>query len=173
MHRVVSNFRGLTRDLAKSPFTWLGLALYSVYWLFAMVLPVAPLVEASSTLVLIGGLAIFFSWLPSFLIGVASGARIGSWQLPVGIVLTWLALNEKHAWGLIWRLWNMPEWMQTHHFIGQANWLVFLSSWLYIISPGNETGHVPARNWVALIFCVSVAMFAAGSVLTLLIVRGA
>jgi hypothetical protein len=169
MRRIASNFSSFAKDFLKSPFTWIGLFLYSLYWVLAAVLPTVPLIEASSFLVLIGGIAIFLMWLPSFLIGVASGARIGSWQLPVAIVLTWFGLNEKHAWGLVWRFSDTPEWMTVHHFLGQANWLIFLSSFLYLISPGNDDGHVPTANWYVLVAAVSVAMFGAGAVVTALI----
>lgn len=166
-----SDLKSFLVALAKSRFLWSGLAAYSVYWLMTLLFPSEPLLNASSVLVLIGGLAIFVSWFPSFLMGVITGARIGSWQLPVGVVLTWMGISEQRTWTLIWRLVGQPDWMLNHHFIGQANWVIFLSSVLYIISPGNETGEVPVKNWWVLGVALGLAGAAAGSVLTALILQ--
>ena len=171
MRRIVNNFKAVTMDVVKSPFLWTFAALYSLYWLMTFFLPKGPMLEASSVLVLIGGLAILVTWFASFVLGVASGARIGAWQLPVGIWLTWFGIDQQRSWSLLWRFTRQPDWMLDHHFIRQANWIVFLSSFLYLISPGNETGDIPVKNWYVLIGAIAVGMFAAGAVVTTLILR--
>lgn len=165
------NLKEFVRALLKSRFLWVGVALYSLYWLAVPFLPIEPVLNASSIMVLIGGIAIFASWLPSFIMGVITGAKIGSWQLPVGIVLTWAGLSEQRSWTLVWRFSGQPDWMLNHHFIGQANWVIFLSSLLYIISPGNETGEVPVKNWWVLATVVGFAGAAAGAVITALVLQ--
>lgn len=171
-------FRSLTSNLAaftvavfKSKFTWLGLALYSLYWLAAMTLPIGPLLESSAVLVAIGGMAILCTWLAAFVTGLANGARDGGWQLPVGIWLTFLAVTEQSVWSLIWRFTGQPDWMLNHHFLGQARWVLFLSTILYLVSPGNDNGKVPIKNWYVVTTAVGTAMFLAGVVLTALILR--
>lgn len=171
MQRIVNNLKDIALDVVRSPFLWSFLAFYSVYWLGALALPKGPVLEASSVLVLIGGLAVLFTWFASFIIGVATGARIGAWQLPVGIWLTWFGISEQRTWSLIWRFTGQPNWMLQDHFVGQANWILFLSTFLYLISPGNETGEVPVKNWYVLIGAIGAGMFAAGVVITALILR--
>lgn len=168
---TIGNSIQFVRQLIKSPVLWIGLVTYSFYHLFALVFPTNAMLEASSVLVLIGGVAIILSWGPSFVYGVLNGARIGSWQLPVAIVLTWVGTSERHIWSVAWRFTGQPEWMLHSHFVGQANWLIFLSSALYIVAPGNETGQVPVKNWYVLLVAVGAAMFAAGAVITALVLR--
>lgn len=171
MQRIVHNVKAVTLDVIKSPFLWSFAALYGLYWLVTPLLPKNAMLEASSVLVLIGGLAILATWFASFVLGVASGARIGAWQLPVGIWLTWFGISEQRTWTLIWRFSDQPDWMMSHHFVGQANWVIFISSFLYLISPGNETGEIPVKNWYVLIGAIAVGMFAAGAVIATLILR--
>jgi hypothetical protein len=165
--------RMLNKDLwlkaATSKAIWIGAAAYSLYWFLALVIPAGVLIEATTALMLIAGAAIVITWLPAFIEGIATGARIGSWQLPIAICITWLGLNETGAWRLFYRFGGMPEWMLNNHFTGQALWMTALSGLLYLLAPGNDTGEVPRRNWYLVISVVGIAGIMAGSVVTALL----
>lgn len=169
--KFTDNLRAFAVAVFTNKFTWLGLALYSLYWVAAALLPIGPLLESSGVLVLIGAAAILCTWFAAFAYGLASGVRIGAWQLPVGIWLTFLAITENQVWILIWRFSGQPDWMLDHHFLGQARWILFLSTILYLVSPGNDEGQVPIKNWYVVTLVVGTAMFLSGAVLTALILR--
>lgn len=162
----------LVKGLARNKLVWNSVILYGLYWILTLLFPNLPLIESSSVLALISGLVICITWFPSFLFGVLRGARTGGWQLPIGIWLTWVAISEQKLWSTIYRFSGAPEWMLQHHYNGQANWLLFLASMFYILSPGNENGEIPVRNWKLLAASIAIASAAAGSVLTALILRG-
>lgn len=168
---IINSMRAFAVAVFSSKFTWLGIALYALYWPAAMTLPINPLLESSAVLVLIGSIAILVTWFAAFATGLASGLRIGGWQLPVAIWLTFLCVSEQTTWNLVWRFSGQPEWMLNHHFVGQARWLLFLSTILYLVAPGNDTGQVPIKNWYVVTMAVGTAMFLAGVVLTTLILR--
>jgi Ca2+/Na+ antiporter len=161
----------IVRSLARNRLIWSGSILYGLYWFFTLVFPDLPLIEASSVLALMSALAICITWFPSFAFGVVKGGRTGGWQLPIGIWLTMFALSEQKLWTTIYRFSGEPGWMLNHHFTGQANWILFLATMFYILSPGNETGQIPLRNWKLLAVSIGFAGAAAGAVLTALILR--
>jgi hypothetical protein len=138
------------RLLVRSRHFYIGIGLFTAFWVMASVVPNSVVLLITNSLVLAGSTAVAVAYVPVVWRAVRESRDASIQHIALGIGYAWTCSAMWRVWSLLWLTSGQDPVLVNNDLVAFFQAGVFLGACYHLTSPGAIGRDMPQLRWIAL-----------------------